>query len=125
MTKKAPVRDSEVATKTDIGELTLVKWMVGFNRDLGGVVVEDVRAVKPPMTVMVTEIYDALKKVGVDEDLARAAAKAVLGAEEKEQLATKAELRAELAELKAELIKWNVGAMMALSAIFAAIVKLT
>lgn len=125
MTKKAPVRDSEVATKTDIGELTLVKWMVGFNRDLGSVVVEGVRAVKPPMTVMVTEIYDALKKVGVDEDLARAAAKAVLGAEEKEQLATKAELRAELAELKAELIKWNVGAMMALSAIFAAIVKLT
>lgn len=77
------------------------------------------------MTVIVTEIYDALKKAGVDEDLARAAAKAVIGAEEKEQLVTKADLRAELAELQAELIKWNVGAMMALTAIFAAIVKLT
>ncbi len=91
------------------------------------------------MTIMVTEIYDALKKAGVDEDLARAAAKAVVGAEEKDKLATKAdlaelklatladitELRREMALLKAELIQWNVGAMAVLTGIFAAIVKLT
>ena len=39
----------------------------------------------------------------------------------KEQVATKADL----AELKAELIKWNVGTMIAMTGIFAAIVKLT
>jgi hypothetical protein len=39
----------------------------------------------------------------------------------KEQLATKADL----VELKAELIKWNVGTMIAMTGIFAAIVKLT
>lgn len=77
------------------------------------------------MSIMVTEIYDALKKAGVDEETARAAAKAVIGAEEKEQLVTKNDLRAQLAELKAELIQWNVGAMAVLTGIFAAIVKLT
>lgn len=73
-----------------------------------------------------------LKKAGVDEDTARAAAKAVIGAEEKEQLATKADVhelrlatQADLALLKAELIQWNVGAMAVLTGIFAAIVKLT
>jgi hypothetical protein len=52
----------------------------------------------------------------------------VIGAEEKERLATKgdlAELRRDMALLKAELIQWNVGAMAVLTAIFAAIVKLT
>jgi hypothetical protein len=39
----------------------------------------------------------------------------------KEQVATKADL----AELKAELIKWNIGTMIAMTGIFAAIVKLT
>jgi hypothetical protein len=76
------------------------------------------------MTTLVIEIYEALKKAGVEEELARAAARAVIGAEEKEQLVTKADLRAELAELKAELIKWNVGAMAVLTAIFAAITKI-
>jgi hypothetical protein len=36
----------------------------------------------------------------------------------------RADTKAVLAELKAELIKWNVGAMAVLTAIFAAIVKL-
>lgn len=47
-------------------------------------------------------------------------------------LATKAdvqelrlELRRDMALLKAELIQWNVGAMAVLTAIFAALVKLT
>jgi hypothetical protein len=39
-------------------------------------------------------------------------------------LVTKADLRTGLAELKAELIKWNLGAMAVLTAIFAALVKL-
>jgi hypothetical protein len=39
----------------------------------------------------------------------------------KEQVATKADL----AELKAELIKWNIGTMTAMTGIFTAIVKLT
>jgi hypothetical protein len=41
--------------------------------------------------------------------------------EARTDLATKADL----AELKADLIKWNVGAMAVLTAIFAAIVRLT
>ena len=40
------------------------------------------------------------------------------------ELVTKADLRAEIVDLRAELIKWNVGAMAVLTAIFAAIVRL-
>ena len=73
---------------------------------------------------MVTELYDALRKVGVDEQLARDAARAVLGYEVRTDLATKAdiaELKIAMADMRAELIKWNVGAMAALTAIFTAI----
>ena len=41
------------------------------------------------------------------------------------ELVTKVVLRAELADLRTELIKWNVGALAVLTAIFSAIVKLT
>ena len=81
------------------------------------------------MSTMVAELYTALRKAGIDEDTARAAAEAVLGRQD--GVATKAdlavlgsELRQEMAELKADLIKWNVGAMAVLTAIFAAIVRL-
>ena len=87
---------------------------------------------------MVGELYDALRKAGVDEQLARDAARAVLGADARTELATKAdlaelkaatkadlaELRAVMSEWKADIIKWNVGAMAVLTAIFAAIVRL-
>jgi hypothetical protein len=73
------------------------------------------------MTALNTELLDALRKAGVDGETARKAAQAVLGVEAKEQLATKADL----VELKTELIKWNVGTMIAMTGIFAAIVKLT
>lgn len=73
---------------------------------------------------MVTELYDALRKAGVDETSARQAAEAVLGAKHGSELVTKADLRAEIADLRTELIKWNVGAMAVLTAIFAAIVRL-
>ena len=73
------------------------------------------------MSVMVAELYEALRKVGLDEPTASAAARAVLAADARTDLATKTDL----AELKADLIKWNVGAMAVLTGIFAAIVRLT
>jgi hypothetical protein len=80
---------------------------------------------------MVDELYYALRKAGVDEPTAKAAAEAVLGVKQGTELVTTPVLRAELegirrdmAELKADLIKWNVGAMAVLTAIFAAIVQL-
>jgi hypothetical protein len=101
------------------------------------------------MTILVAELYDALRKAGVDDDLARAAAKAVIGGEARDQLATKADVaelkadvaelrlatkadvtelrlatKADLAELEARVIKWNVGTLVAMTGIFAAIVKL-
>ncbi len=93
------------------------------------------------MTTLVVEIYEALKKAGVEEELARSAAKAVISAEEKEKLATKADLRAELAELKTELktdianvrteiermgrviVMWNVGTLITVASIVFAIMR--
>lgn len=92
------------------------------------------------MSTMVVEVYDALRRAGVDEQLAKDAARAVLASDALPDLATRAALavveaematkadlavvRADLAELKADLIKWNVGAMAVLTAIFAAVVRL-
>ena len=68
------------------------------------------------MTTLNIELLDALKKAGVDEETARAAAKSVLSVDQLDQLVTKADLRAELADLKTELaelkvdlIKWMAG----------------
>lgn len=94
------------------------------------------------MSTIIIELYDALKAAGVDEDKAKAAAQAVIGAESKTDLATRTDLaelqrvtrtdindlrlstKADLANLEASLIKWNVGAIIAMTAVFAAIVKL-
>jgi hypothetical protein len=112
------------------------------------------------MSTIVTEVYDALRKAGVDEQLAKDAARAVMAADAGNELATKADLarlelatksdfsrlelatkgdfsrlesatkadladlRTDIANMKVELIKWNVGAMAVLTAIFAAIVRL-
>jgi hypothetical protein len=70
------------------------------------------------MSAIVAELYDALRTAGVPDDKAMAAA--VVGADGKSELATKADL----SELEARLIKWNVGATIAMTAVFAAIVKL-
>lgn len=69
------------------------------------------------MTTMINELYDALRKAGVDEDIARKAAQAVLGAEDKDKLVTKDHLQAQLAEVKGEitLIKWMLGFNLAVS----------
>ncbi len=56
------------------------------------------------MTTIVVEIYDALRQAGVDEDGARAAARAVLSAEEKEQLATKADVEGLRLAVKADIL---------------------
>lgn len=79
------------------------------------------------MTTVVFELFEALKKAGVDEETARKAAQAVVGAEEKEQLATKADLAAIEARIQAMLNRHLlavIGAMVGLTAIFAAVVKL-
>ena len=90
------------------------------------------------MSRMVAELYDDLRKAGVDEQLSKEAARAVLPSDVLLDLATKtdiallkadiaelrADMRAEMSELKTELIKWNVGAMAVLTAIFAAISRL-
>jgi hypothetical protein len=91
------------------------------------------------MTTIVVEIYEALKKAGVEEDLARSAARAVMGAEEKEKLATKADLAELKAELKVDIaavrteiermgrvvIMWNVGTLIAVASLVFAIMRFT
>ena len=77
------------------------------------------------MTQLVSELYNALRQAGVDDDTARAAAKSVIAIEDREHLATKADildLRAALAELKADLTWRIVIAMSAQTAVFSAIV---
>jgi hypothetical protein len=91
------------------------------------------------MSTMLKEVYDALKEAGASEEKASAAAVAVaahsLDREHLAALATKADLeqlrlvtKADLAELKADIIKWMgglvIGSMVAMTGIFAAIVKL-
>ncbi|HMF95111.1 MAG TPA: hypothetical protein VKE96_12485 [Vicinamibacterales bacterium] len=62
------------------------------------------------MTQMVSELYDALRAAGVQDDMAKAAARSVIAIEDKETLATKSDLlalKADLAELKADLT-WRI-----------------
>jgi hypothetical protein len=64
-------------------------------------------------------LYRVLVKAGASEAEAEEAARL-----DTSELATKAdlaELRLAVVELKAELIKWNVGTMLALAAIFGAL----
>lgn len=82
------------------------------------------------MTAAVTELYDALRKAGVDETSALAAAKAVTASDLKD-LVTKADLQTSIAEIETrmaqmqtDIIKWNVGTILAMTGIFAAIVKI-
>jgi type II secretory pathway component PulK len=99
------------------------------------------------MSTIVAELYDALRTAGVPDDKARAAAAAVIGADTQNGFATKADLgavrneiaalrgeigevratmatKAELFQLEARLIRWNVGTIIAMTAVFAAVVKL-
>jgi asparagine synthetase B (glutamine-hydrolysing) len=76
------------------------------------------------VSTIIVEDYDALREAGASEEKARAAAAAVIGTEHRDDLVTKADLTAAINDLKAELIKWNVGAIIAMTAVFATIVKL-
>lgn len=79
------------------------------------------------MSLLVSESYDALKQAGVEDDTAKAAAKAVISVEDKEILVTKADLfalRADMAELKTDIIKWNMALMISMTGVFAVIVKI-
>jgi hypothetical protein len=94
------------------------------------------------MSTVVVELYEALRKAGVDEAVARSAASAVVPANALGDLATKGDLlamrtdlrseiksetmalRVEISEMKADLIKWNVGTMVALTALCVAIMRL-
>jgi hypothetical protein len=83
------------------------------------------------------ELFEALKAAGVEDGLARRAAQAVLSVDDRAAFATKADLaalKAELlvaiADLKSEMMKmlmWsvglNVGALVAMTGIFAALVQ--
>lgn len=69
------------------------------------------------MSTMVVELYEALTSAGVNEELAKKAAKAVI---DTEVLATKKDL----SELKVDIIKWNTGTLLAATGLFAVIVKM-
>jgi hypothetical protein len=74
------------------------------------------------LSTIVVELYEAFRAAGVDDAKAKAAAGAVVGG--REDLVTKSDLTAGLAQLESRLIKWNVGTIIAMTAVFAAIVKL-
>ena len=69
------------------------------------------------MSLIVSEVYDALIEAGTSEAKAKAAAGAIPLAE---HLATKGDL----AEVKADLIKWMVGALIAQGGVIVALLKL-
>lgn len=82
---------------------------------------------------MELEIYEAFRSAGVADDKAKAAVESINReidrryALHSDQLATRGDVetvRRELAEAKAEIIKWSIGAMFAAVGMFAAIVKL-
>ncbi len=73
------------------------------------------------MSVMVSEVYDALIEAGASEAKARAAASAV---SEGKNLVSKTDLRAALAELKNEIIVKIGGMIVAAVAVLLAFDKL-
>jgi hypothetical protein len=79
------------------------------------------------MAQLVSELYDALRAAGVEDDLARAAAKSVISIQDREHLATKADiadLRVLIAETKTEIIRWNVITMGFMTALFSGLITL-
>ena len=73
---------------------------------------------------MVVEIYEALKAAGAPEEKAKSAAQAIFA---KEEVATKQDIgliRKDLAEMETRITRTILTAMLGMTAIFAAIVKL-
>lgn len=73
------------------------------------------------MTTMINELYDALRKAGVDDDIARRAAQAVLSIEDRNQFVTKDFLRAELSDLQAKIYRAMLIQTFALAALISAL----
>ena len=82
---------------------------------------------------MELEIYEAFISAGIKEDKAKAAVESINREMDKryaanaEKLATKADIadvKISIAEAKAEIIKWSIGAMFAAVGVFATITKL-
>ena len=66
------------------------------------------------MTTMSTEVYDALKSAGADEDKARAAAQAI-ASHQRDATELRTEMRTEFASVRGELKlpKWMLGLVLA------------
>ena len=66
------------------------------------------------MTTMITEVYDALKSAGADEDKARAAAQAI-ASYQRDPTELRTEMRTEFADVRGELklLKWMLGLVLA------------
>lgn len=71
------------------------------------------------MSMMNSELYDALLDAGANTEKARAAASSV---GDINQLITKADLKMALAEQKADILKWMVGAMIAQAGLVVALI---
>lgn len=72
------------------------------------------------MSIMVKELYRALKRAGVDDASADEAASSIMGIEHLDRLA----LKEDVAELKVDLLKWTTGLLLAQIGLFAGIIKL-
>lgn len=64
------------------------------------------------MSLMISELYDALKEAGATEDKARAAASAVA---QREDRFDKIEIKLTIMEGKIDLLKWMIGFNLAFS----------
>lgn len=80
------------------------------------------------MAISVSELYEALQSAGVGQDQARRAAEAVISRHEAEHtLATKSDLvllKADIAEMKADLFKWGLAALLGQAALITTLVRL-
>ena len=66
------------------------------------------------MTTMITEVYDALKSAGADEEKARAAAEAI-ATHQRDTTELRTEMRTEFSDIRGELkrLKWMLGLVLA------------
>ena len=65
-------------------------------------------------------LYKAFIEVGASEESASKAAEDVIQVSQLEQLATKADLKSEIAGLEARLVKWMVGSLFVFAGIIVA-----
>ncbi|MDR2366281.1 MAG: hypothetical protein LBD68_10615 [Zoogloeaceae bacterium] len=82
---------------------------------------------------MELEIYEAFQAAGIPNDKAKSAVEAINKAIDARysiharELATRGDvekMRADMAEMEARIIKWNVGSMFAAIGIFATLIKI-